>query len=163
MIFRIIYSALFINGYFQVFKSTLHFLYISIAIYSFFFFSSIRNLLLVTWGQMLAFSSNFIMENLQIWLYTWAHIDMFASQGSSSFSFKSCLPSGWKLLLVSGTVTLISERIFLDKEEFWQTFPIHVCVGLLFFILSCIVMYVLLIPFSLLCILLNPLMILTCF
>lgn len=62
-------------------------------------------------------------------------------QESHSFSFRRCLPSGWKVLLVSGAVTLVSERIFLDRQAFWQTFPVHLSVGLLCFSISATVIY----------------------
>ncbi|RYR22113.1 hypothetical protein Ahy_B03g067394 isoform E [Arachis hypogaea] len=59
---------------------------------------------------------------------------------SSSFSFSSCLPSGWTFLLISGVITLISENIFLDQENFWPTFMIHLSVGLACFCISSYVM-----------------------
>lgn len=62
-------------------------------------------------------------------------------QDSSSFSFGRCLPSGWKVLLFSGVVTFISERVLLDQQRFWQTFPIHFSVGLLCLSWSAIVIY----------------------
>lgn len=62
-------------------------------------------------------------------------------QGSSSFSFRSCLPSGWPILLVSGVTTLFSERIFLDRQDFWPTFLIHFSIGLTCFCISSIVIY----------------------
>ncbi|XP_057952249.1 uncharacterized protein LOC131146589 [Malania oleifera] len=48
----------------------------------------------------------------------------------SLFSFRSCLPSGWTVLLFSGVVTHFSEKIFLDREIFWETFFIHFLTGL---------------------------------
>ncbi|CAL5364182.1 unnamed protein product [Camellia sinensis] len=48
---------------------------------------------------------------------------------SASFSFRSCLPSGWMVLLFSSITTLISEKIFLDRQNFWPTFLIHFSVG----------------------------------
>ncbi|KAL1324787.1 hypothetical protein HN51_034930 [Arachis hypogaea] len=60
---------------------------------------------------------------------------------SSSFSFSSCLPSGWTFLLISGVITLISENIFLDQENFWPTFMIHLSVGLACFCISSYVIY----------------------
>lgn len=60
----------------------------------------------------------------------------------SSFSFYRCLPSGWEVLLLSYTATVISERVFLDKENFWHTLPIHLAIGLACFCFSSIVMYV---------------------
>ncbi|KAI6676210.1 hypothetical protein NL676_037006 [Syzygium grande] len=43
-------------------------------------------------------------------------------QDSSSFSFHECFPSGSTVLLLSGLATLTSEKIFLDKENFWPLF-----------------------------------------
>ncbi|CAD5195468.1 unnamed protein product [Musa acuminata subsp. malaccensis] len=59
----------------------------------------------------------------------------------SSFSFYRCLPSGWEVLLLSYTATVISERVFLDKENFWHTLPIHLAIGLACFCFSSIVIY----------------------
>lgn len=60
---------------------------------------------------------------------------------SSSFSFWSCLPLGWKILIFSGIITFISERIFLDRANFWSTFLIHFSVGLTCFCVSSFVIY----------------------
>ncbi|KAI9074257.1 hypothetical protein K1719_043822 [Acacia pycnantha] len=62
-------------------------------------------------------------------------------QESSSFSFHSCLPSGWIILLLSGVITIISEKIFLDRENFWPTFAIHFSIGLACFCVSSYVIY----------------------
>ncbi|KAL5744266.1 hypothetical protein ACOSQ2_027382 [Xanthoceras sorbifolium] len=62
-------------------------------------------------------------------------------QDSFSFSFRSCLPSGWTILLFSGVITLISERIFLDRENFWPTFLIHFSIGLTCFCITSVVIY----------------------
>ncbi|GMJ00174.1 hypothetical protein like AT5G07630 [Hibiscus trionum] len=62
-------------------------------------------------------------------------------QESSSFSFYSCLPSGWTILLLSGIATLISEKVFLDRENFWSSFLIHFCIGFTFFCISSFVIY----------------------
>ncbi|GMY07836.1 protein RFT1 homolog [Fagus crenata] len=59
----------------------------------------------------------------------------------SSFSFSSCLPSGWTVLLFSGVTTLISEKIFLDRENFWPTFFIHFSIGFACFCVSSFVIY----------------------
>lgn len=64
-------------------------------------------------------------------------------QDSSTFSFYRCLPSGWKVLLFSGITTTISERIFLDRENFWPTFLVHFSIGVACFCMSSFVMYVL--------------------
>lgn len=64
-------------------------------------------------------------------------------QDSPSFSFYKCLPSGWTVLLFSGIATLLSERIFLDRENFWQTFAVHLSIGLACFSASSFVMYLL--------------------
>ncbi|PSR93324.1 hypothetical protein CEY00_Acc27936 [Actinidia chinensis var. chinensis] len=60
---------------------------------------------------------------------------------TASFSFRSCLPSGWAVLLFSGITTLISEKIFLDQQNFWPTFLIHFSVGLTCFCISSLVIY----------------------
>ncbi|KAK8975395.1 hypothetical protein V6N11_057489 [Hibiscus sabdariffa] len=62
-------------------------------------------------------------------------------QESSSFSFYSCLPSGWTILLLSGVATLISEKVFLDRENFWSSFLVHFCIGFTFFCISAFVIY----------------------
>ncbi|KAK8537228.1 hypothetical protein V6N12_043401 [Hibiscus sabdariffa] len=62
-------------------------------------------------------------------------------QESSSFSFYSCLPSGWTILLLSGVATLISEKVFLDRENFLSSFLIHFCIGFTFFCISSFVIY----------------------
>lgn len=61
-------------------------------------------------------------------------------QDSSSFSFRRCLPSGWTFLLFSGIVTLVSEKIFLDPDDFWRTFSIHFLVGITSFMLAAFIM-----------------------
>ncbi|KAK6912919.1 RFT1 [Dillenia turbinata] len=61
-------------------------------------------------------------------------------QGSSSFSFSRCFPSGWKVLLFSGVATLVSEKVFLDRENFWRTFPMHFSVGFACFCVSATIM-----------------------
>ncbi|GMP24023.1 hypothetical protein CsSME_00001428 [Camellia sinensis var. sinensis] len=60
---------------------------------------------------------------------------------SASFSFRSCLPSGWMVLLFSSITTLISEKIFLDRQNFWPTFLVHFSVGLTCFCISSLVIY----------------------
>ncbi|XVE78720.1 hypothetical protein DITRI_Ditri14bG0001300 [Diplodiscus trichospermus] len=62
-------------------------------------------------------------------------------QESSSFSFYGCLPSGWIILLLSGVATLISEKVFLDREKFWPSFFIHFSIGFTFFCISAFVIY----------------------
>lgn len=62
-------------------------------------------------------------------------------RGSASFSLCSCLPSGWRALLFSFVTTLISERIFLDRENFLPTFLIHFSIGLTCFCISSFVIY----------------------
>ncbi|WOL10331.1 hypothetical protein Cni_G19086 [Canna indica] len=59
----------------------------------------------------------------------------------SSFSFYQCLPAGWEVLLLSCVATYVSERLFLDKENFWQTLPIHLLIGFACFFISSIVIY----------------------
>ncbi|XP_059634206.1 uncharacterized protein LOC132276673 isoform X2 [Cornus florida] len=62
-------------------------------------------------------------------------------QDSSSFSFRNCLPSGWIALLFSSVATLISEKIFLDPDNFWPTFFIHFSIGLTCFCVASFVIY----------------------
>ncbi|XP_027110524.1 uncharacterized protein [Coffea arabica] len=62
-------------------------------------------------------------------------------QGSLSFSFWSCLPSGWSLLVFSCVVTLISETLFLDRDNFWATFCVHFSIGFACLIIAAIVIY----------------------
>ncbi|KAL3521408.1 hypothetical protein ACH5RR_019557 [Cinchona calisaya] len=62
-------------------------------------------------------------------------------QGSLSFSFRSCLPSGWSVLLFSCVVTLISERLFLDPDNFWTTFCVHFSVGFACLVIAAILIY----------------------
>ncbi|CAL0308328.1 unnamed protein product [Lupinus luteus] len=63
------------------------------------------------------------------------------SQEPSSFSFYSCLPSGWIVLLLSGVITLISENVFLKQDNFWPTFMTHFSVGVACFCVSSYVIY----------------------
>ncbi|KAG6519767.1 hypothetical protein ZIOFF_023275 [Zingiber officinale] len=62
-------------------------------------------------------------------------------QVSPSFSLSRCLPSGWEILLLSCIITLVSERVLLDKENFWQTLPAHLAVGFTCFCISSKVIY----------------------
>ncbi|KAL8126234.1 uncharacterized protein LOC141720785 isoform X1 [Apium graveolens] len=62
-------------------------------------------------------------------------------QDTSSFSFRKCLPSGWIILPVFCLATLISERIFLDRDKFWPTFSIHFTVGFTCFSIAASVIY----------------------
>ncbi|KAL1532419.1 protein RFT1 isoform X1 [Salvia divinorum] len=59
----------------------------------------------------------------------------------SSFSFKSCLPGGYEFLLVSGFATFVFERLYLDRDNFWATFAVHLSFGLSCFIVSAYVIY----------------------
>ncbi|XP_042034858.1 protein RFT1 homolog isoform X2 [Salvia splendens] len=60
---------------------------------------------------------------------------------SSSFSFKSCLPGGYEFLLVSGFATFVFERLYLDRDNFWATFAVHLSFGLSCFIVSAYAIY----------------------
>lgn len=96
------------------------------------------------------YSMVFIKRYFQVWLlyvsvvcfgfYFDLEIISSSPQDSSSFSFSSCLPSGWTVLLFSSVTTLISEKIFLDRENFWPTFAIHFSIGLACFCVSSFVM-----------------------
>ncbi|KAK2419822.1 glucose-induced degradation protein [Trifolium repens] len=63
-----------------------------------------------------------------------SEINSGAVGGSSSFAFCGCLHSGSVILLLSSAITLISENVFLDQDNFWPTFVIHFSVGLACFI-----------------------------
>lgn len=77
---------------------------------------------------------------LSYWL---AKYDLFPIYSQdSSFSFRSCLPSGWTFLLFSGAVTMVSEKLFLDHDNFWRTFCIHFSVGFTCFLVTALIMYV---------------------
>ncbi|XP_077242964.1 uncharacterized protein LOC143883503 isoform X2 [Tasmannia lanceolata] len=60
---------------------------------------------------------------------------------SPSFAFRQCLPSAWEVVVLSGTVTFISKRLVLDRENFWRTMITHVTIGILCFSISSIVIY----------------------
>ncbi|WRX18425.1 RFT1 - like 1 [Theobroma cacao] len=48
---------------------------------------------------------------------------------------------GWPMLLLSGVTTLISEKVFLDRKNFWPSFLIHFSIGFTFFCISAFVIY----------------------
>lgn len=87
-------------------------------------------------GLILANSLNMILRIL----YSAVFIKRYF-QDSSAFSFSRCLPSGWTVMLLSGVTTLISEKIFLDRENFWPTFAVHFSIGLACFCVSSFVIY----------------------
>ncbi|KAG5558349.1 hypothetical protein RHGRI_008316 [Rhododendron griersonianum] len=62
-------------------------------------------------------------------------------EDSASFSFRSCLPSGWAVLLFSGITTLVSEKLLMDHQNFWPSFLLHLSVGLTCFCISSVVIY----------------------
>ncbi|PSS33187.1 hypothetical protein CEY00_Acc03573 [Actinidia chinensis var. chinensis] len=64
-------------------------------------------------GLILANSLNMILRII----YSAVFIKHY-SKDTASFSFRSFLPSGWPVLLFSGVTTLISEKIFLDQQNF---------------------------------------------
>nr|XP_023908109.1 protein RFT1 homolog isoform X3 [Quercus suber] len=86
-------------------------------------------------GLILANSLNMVLRIIYSTLFIKRYFQ------DSSFSFSSCLPSGWKVLLFSGVTTLISEKIFLDRKNFWPTFFIHFSIGLACFCVSSFVIY----------------------
>ncbi|EXC13931.1 Protein RFT1-like protein [Morus notabilis] len=75
-------------------------------------------------GLIVANSLNMILRIL----YSGLFIKRFF-RDSRAFSFYKCMPSGWTVLLFSGITTSISERIFLDRQNFWPTFAVHFSVG----------------------------------
>uniref|UniRef100_A0A0E0LKR7 Protein RFT1 homolog n=1 Tax=Oryza punctata TaxID=4537 RepID=A0A0E0LKR7_ORYPU len=58
-----------------------------------------------------------------------------------SFSFLHCLPAGWGVLLISGLTTAFSERMFLNRNRFKQTLPIHMAIGIMCLGLSSLEIY----------------------
>ncbi|KAG4171239.1 hypothetical protein ERO13_A12G197600v2 [Gossypium hirsutum] len=75
-------------------------------------------------GLILANSLNMILRII----YSAIFIKHFF-QESSSFSFCSCLPSGWTILLLSGVATLISEKYFLTVKIFGHPFSFIFALG----------------------------------
>ncbi|KAG9459644.1 hypothetical protein H6P81_004152 [Aristolochia fimbriata] len=57
------------------------------------------------------------------------------------FSLRRCLPSGWWALFLSGVATLVSERVFLDRDSFWLTFFVHLSFGVTCISTSFIIIY----------------------
>ncbi|GAB2265434.1 hypothetical protein Dimus_000490 [Dionaea muscipula] len=62
-------------------------------------------------------------------------------QDSRSFSFRHCMPSGWKVLLLSGVATITSEKFFLNRQNFWPTFLVHFSFGFCCFCISAFTIY----------------------
>ncbi|KAL1196797.1 hypothetical protein V5N11_024612 [Cardamine amara subsp. amara] len=87
-------------------------------------------------GLIMANSSNMILRII----YSGRFIQHYF-QGTSSFSFRKCFPLGWKILILSSIITLISEKTILNRKNFWGTFPLHFAIGFLCFCLSAIVIY----------------------
>ncbi|KFK25149.1 hypothetical protein AALP_AA8G072200 [Arabis alpina] len=88
-------------------------------------------------GLILANSLNMILRII----YSGRFIHRYFKGTSSSFSFRNCFPSGWQILIVSSIITLISEKTILDRNKFWETFPLHFVIGFLCFCLAAIVIY----------------------
>ncbi|XP_077235390.1 lipid transporter [Tasmannia lanceolata] len=101
----------------------------------------VMNILLVrSAGAVGLIGANFLNMMLRI-IYSAIFIKHYFQDSPPSFSFRRCLPSGWEVLLLSGAVTLISERLFLDRENFWRTMITHVGIGLICVSISSIVIY----------------------
>ncbi|KAJ8442929.1 hypothetical protein Cgig2_022295 [Carnegiea gigantea] len=49
--------------------------------------------------------------------------------------------ASWVVLLFSGVATLISEKILLDRDNFWMTFLLHFSVGFACFCMSAVIIY----------------------
>ncbi|OVA06552.1 RFT1 [Macleaya cordata] len=88
-------------------------------------------------GLILANSLNMILRII----YSAVFIKRYFQDSSMAFGFRQCLPSGWMVLLLSGAVTHISERIFLDEENFWSTMFVHLSIGFTCFCVSSFVIY----------------------
>nr|VDD18568.1 unnamed protein product [Brassica oleracea] len=89
-------------------------------------------------GLILANSLNMMFRIIYSGLFIQRY---FQGDPSSSFSFRKCFPSGWQILILSGVITVISEKTILDHKNFWATFPVHFAIGFLCFCLSAIVIY----------------------
>ncbi|KAK9063263.1 hypothetical protein SSX86_017133 [Deinandra increscens subsp. villosa] len=74
-------------------------------------------------------------------IYSAIFIRRYFKQDSLSFSFHSCLPGGWTILLFSSAATLVSEKVFLDRDNFWPTFCIHFSNGFACFCFASFVIY----------------------
>ncbi|MFS7936862.1 hypothetical protein Hanom_Chr05g00420781 [Helianthus anomalus] len=74
-------------------------------------------------------------------IYSATFIRRYFQQDSSSFSFHSCLPGGWTILLFSSAATLISEKVFLDRDNFLPTSCIHFFIGFTCFCIASFVIY----------------------
>ncbi|KAF6161349.1 hypothetical protein GIB67_025611 [Kingdonia uniflora] len=57
------------------------------------------------------------------------------------FCVPPLLPSGWTALLLYGVITFLSEKLFLEQENFWPTIFIHFSIGLVCFCISAILIY----------------------
>ncbi|CAN8298613.1 unnamed protein product [Cochlearia groenlandica] len=88
-------------------------------------------------GLILANSLNMIFRII----YSGKFIQRYFQDTSSSFLFRKCFPSGWQVLILSGIVTLFSEKAVLDHSNFWATFPLHFAIGFVCFCISAIVIY----------------------
>ncbi|XP_078428354.1 uncharacterized protein LOC144700738 [Wolffia australiana] len=62
-------------------------------------------------------------------------------QGSLTFSFHRCLPSGWQILIASSAITMASERLILNRENFWSTLLLHFSIGVACFCISIIYIF----------------------
>nr|VDC84765.1 unnamed protein product [Brassica rapa] len=89
-------------------------------------------------GLILANSLNMMFRIIYSGLFIQRY---FQGDPSSSFSFRKCFPSGWQILILSGIITVISEKTILDHKNFWATFSVHFAIGFLCFCLSAIVIY----------------------
>ncbi|KAG8377986.1 hypothetical protein BUALT_Bualt08G0090800 [Buddleja alternifolia] len=87
-------------------------------------------------GLILANSLNMILRII----YSAIFIKKYFKE-SSSFSFRGCFPSGCEFLLVSGVATFILERIYLNRDNFWATFPLHFSIGVACFGVAAFVIY----------------------
>ncbi|KAI3925031.1 hypothetical protein MKW98_009681 [Papaver atlanticum] len=88
-------------------------------------------------GLILANSLNMILRIS----FSAIFIKRYFKDSSSEFRFRECWPSGWIVLVLSSFVTQISERIFLDQENFWLTLFIHFSVGIACFCISSFMIY----------------------
>ncbi|KAH0907769.1 hypothetical protein HID58_039596, partial [Brassica napus] len=84
---------------------------------------------------------NFCLSFFYVVVVVELYYSLQGGASSSPFSFRKCFPSGWQILILSGIITIISEKAILDHKNFWATFPPHFAIGFLCFCLSAVVIY----------------------
>ncbi|KAF2539210.1 hypothetical protein F2Q68_00023139 [Brassica cretica] len=79
-------------------------------------------------NMLLVFSLVYIVLNILL-IRSAGAIGLSIQDVSSSATSRKSLPSGWQILILSGIITIISEKTILDHKNFWATFPLHFAIG----------------------------------